>query len=649
MKKKTTHVLFCILALIICLSISLLFGHMLFVYTVPMQDAFYDLSMFFDGEAIPEDWQYDQKGWQVFLQEGEQITPLMANGTGGFTGLKKPGQTYYCARIMAETLDSPTLRLNTANQSVAVFLDEELLYTDNPELDNRIGHLTLPMLDWDRTEPLVLSLPLHYQGKTLTIAHSSGLGEKQAPEADLTVWPCMMHLYCGYSYESGLISESFRTAIPAALCFGTGVLLLAVFLWQLFTGKTDRSLLFLALTAFLWSAWQLSTSSFSGVYFGEIPADVSLLTRLLSVTALLLFLTSRLTGKLRLPFGILTALQGAAVLLFVVPCIDNTPGILWLNVSEWIGCGELLGILICMGWEWRRGNLFYRLFCPLTLTGMAAFPVRLLAVPSLRQEFVQQLSLGSQAYFLWKLMWLMLPTAILSAFLEWLSQEIDRRSATKFLMQQYELAQSGFENLRRHQEEVMILRHDMTKHLLFLQKSTTDKATSDYLEELIGQQQALSPVVQSQNRKLDIILNAKLGEAAEHGIAVEIIQADAPEALPLSDAELCALIMNLLDNAIHAACKAENPLLRLDLHQKNGFFVFVCENAVSSSDIQKEVQKKETVSEHGHGLRIIEQIIGKYGNLMEVTRSSGFYRVTIALPLHFTPPPPHANSAEGFL
>lgn len=647
MKKKNARILFCILALTVCLLISLLFGHILFVYTVPMQDATYDLSMFYDGEAIPEDWQYDQKGWRVFLQKGDQITALTANGYGGFTGLKEPGQTYYCARIMAETLDSPMLRLNTANKNVAVFLDDELLYTDCPELDNRIGYLTLPMLDWDRTEPLVLSLPLHYQGKTLTIAHSSGPGERQDPEADLTVWPCMMHLYCGYSYESGLISESFRTAIPAALCFGTGILLLAVFLWQLFTGKADRGLLFLALTAFLWSAWHISIPSFSGFYFGEMPVDVSFLSRLLSVTALLLFLTSRLTGKLLLPFGILTILQGASALLFAVRRVDNTFGTLWLNASEWIGFWGLLGILICMGWEWKRGNLFYRLFCPLALTGMTAFLIWLLAVPSLRQEFVQQLSLGAQAYFLWKLMWLMLPAAILSAFLEWLFQEIDRRSETKFLMQQYELAQSGFENLRRHQEEVMMLRHDMTKHLLYLQQSTTDKETFDYLEELIGQQQALSPVVQSRNRKLDIILNAKLGEATGHGIAVEVIQADAPESLPLSDAELCALMMNLLDNAIHAACKAESPFLRLDLHQKNGFFVFVCENAASSSDAPEEGQKKETVSEHGHGLRIIEQIIGKYGNLMETERSSDFYRVTIALPLRYTPP--HADSAESFL
>ena len=76
------------------------------------------------------------------------------------------------------------------------------------------------MLDWDRAESIVLSLPPDYHGKTLTVAQATSLGERQEPEADQVVWPCSVQLYCGYSYESGLISESFQTAIPATLCFG---------------------------------------------------------------------------------------------------------------------------------------------------------------------------------------------------------------------------------------------------------------------------------------------------------------------------------------------------------------------------------------------------------------------------------------------
>lgn len=632
MKKKMSRTLFHVFALGICLALCLLFGCVLFVYTVPMQDTSFDLSLMWEGEALPEDWQYDQKGWTVFTQEEEQQTILTADGMGGFTGLQKPGQTFYFSRALSETLDSPTLRLDASNRGMAVFLDGELLYTDCPELDNRIGYLTLPMLDWDRIEYIVLSLPPDYHGKTLTVAQATGMGERQDTEAAPVVWPCSVQLYCGYSYESGLISESFQTAIPATLCFGAGVLLLSAFLWQLFSGKSDCGLPFLALTTFLWSTERIAMSGFTYHYFGNLPVDVAGLSRLCSLTVLLLFLTSRLTGKRRIFFAALTVLQGILTLPAAVPDINSRVGFRWQSIPEQIGFYALTGVLVCIGWEWKRKHLFSRFFCPAVLAGLAVSTACILAVPTLRREAGQQLVLGAYGYFLWKLMALTMAAAVFAALMEWIMKEITRRAETKLLAQQYEIAKSGFENLRRHQEEVMMLRHDMKKHLTFLRQNVSDKGAVQYLDSLIGQQQALSPVVQSRNQALNIILSAKLGEATGKEIPVEVVQADAPKSLPLSDTELCALMMNLLDNAIHAAGKTEKPFLRLDMHQKDGFFVFVCENAAVPEPPEKSAEKKD-VMQHGLGMKIMEQIMNRHGNLMEVEQLSGSCRVTVALPL----------------
>lgn len=632
MKKKMSRTLFHVFALGICLALCLLFGYVLIVYTVPMQDASFDLSLMWEGETMPEDWQYDQKEWTVFTQEEEQQTILTADGMGGFTGLQKPGQTFYFSRALSETLSSPTLRLDASNRGMAVFLDGELLYTDCPELDNRIGYLTLPMLDWDRTEYIVISLPPDYHGKTLTVAQATSMGERQETEADTVVWPCPVQLYCGYSYESRLISESFQTAIPATLCFGAGVLLLSAFLWQLFSGRSDWSLPFLALTAFLWSTRQIAMSGFIYHYFDVLPADVADLSRLCSLTVLLLFLTSRLTGKRRIFFAALTVLQGILTLPAAVPDINSRVGFIWQSIPEQIGLYALTGVLVYIGWEWKRKHLFSRFFCPALLAGLAVSMTCILAVPTLRREAGQQLVLGAYGYFLWKLMTLTMAAAIFAALMEWIMKEITRRAETTLLAQQYEIAQSGFENLRRHQEEVMMLRHDMKKHLTFLRQNVSDKGAVQYLDSLIGQQQALSPVVQSRNQALNIILSAKLGEAAVKGIPVEVVQADAPKSLPLSDTELCALMMNLLDNAIHAAGKTEKPFLRLDMHQKDGFFVFVCENAAVPEPPEKSAEKKD-VMQHGLGMKIMKQIMNRHGNLMEVERLSGSCRVTVALPL----------------
>ena len=193
-------------AAILTLTLCLMFGALLLNCMKPMEDRTYDLSLIWVGEAMPEGWVCDPKGWTVFTQEGEVVTELVPNGSGGFDRLDELGQTFYFSRLLSEDVDSPTLRLDATISSVAVFLDGALIYTDCPELDHRIGNLCLPMLDWVREEPVLVTLPQNYAGKTLTIAQSTDPygGELQKPS--MTVWPCAVTLYCGYAYESALVT-----------------------------------------------------------------------------------------------------------------------------------------------------------------------------------------------------------------------------------------------------------------------------------------------------------------------------------------------------------------------------------------------------------------------------------------------------------
>ena len=171
-------------AAIFVLTLCAVSGGLLLKCMKPMGDRVYDLSLSWQqGEAMPQDWVYDQKGWTVFTQEGETITELIPDGFGGFSGLREFGQTFYFSRVMTEELDSPMLHLDAADRAFSVFQDGALLYTDCPESDNRMGHLRLPTLEWYREEPVLVTLPRDYAGKTLTIAQSTNPygGELQEP------------------------------------------------------------------------------------------------------------------------------------------------------------------------------------------------------------------------------------------------------------------------------------------------------------------------------------------------------------------------------------------------------------------------------------------------------------------------------------
>lgn len=179
-----------------------------------------------------------------------------------------------------------------------------------------------------------------------------------------------------------------------------------------------------------------------------------------------------------------------------------------------------------------------------------------------------------------------------------------------------------------------MLRHDMTRHLRALQGMVTEPQAAAYLHALTGEAVETRTMANTGNQMIDLLLNSRLAAAQDAGIAVELQLAQAPERLGLSDTELCSLLMNLLDNAVAGAQApgVAKPYLKLDLHIKNGFFVFVCENAATREWMEREHRKKP-MQTHGLGKKIIQQIVARHSGLLQTETGNDFYRVTLALPI----------------
>ncbi|MDE7245498.1 MAG: ATP-binding protein [Oscillospiraceae bacterium] len=615
MKKWTRFGAAAILALTLC-AVS---GALLLACMRPMENRTCDLSLFWEGEAIPEGWVYDQKGWTVFTQEGDAVTELVPDGYAGFTGLGEFGQTFYFSRVMTEQVDSPILRLEPAERNFAVFLDGDLLYTDCPELDNRIGYLRLPVSEWFREEPVLVTLPRNYAGKTLTIAQSTDPDGGELQEPDTKVWPCVVTLYCGYAYESALVAESFQTAVPAALAFAAGTLLLGLFLWQAWQGRPVLDALCGGLLACFWLAGRLALSLLPNVSFGPLPVDAATMARELSLTLLLVFLGSRLTKWRRAAVWVFAGAQGAAAAALAVMEITEVLTLEFMMALPVVGLAGVSAALVCGTLEWKR-SWFYRVFCPLTAAGAVLWA----ALGYWRFDG------RSPGMLLYPLAGIMTAAALFTALAEAVRREITRRTEARLLAQRQELTQASYEAMRRQNEQVMMLRHDMVKHFLLLRQTTGDEKTAAYLDELIGKNEKIRPVVQSGNEMLDVILNGKLSAAADAGIAVEIARMEAPDKLPLSDAELCSLMMNLLDNAVEGASATgvERPYIKLHMGVTKHFFLLYCENSTTLDHIQKE-----TAPGHGLGMKIIKQIVARYEDLLDTEYGTDHYSVKLAIPL----------------
>lgn len=620
-------------SVLIGLVLFLVFGRLLMIYSHPMEDIFLDLSVAPQEDGLymdPE--QFDSKGWSVYTADGQTRTELIPNGYGGYSGLEL-GQTFYYSRVLEENLDSPTLQIAAVEQTFAVWLDDVLLYTDLPDLDNRIGCLTLPMNDWLRGDSITISLPADYQGKTLTIAQSF---PDWAETSRITAYPTAVTLYCGYAYESSLISESYNTAIQCALVF-----LIGVFLMIAFIRSGDWGFICLTFVALCAMAERLIGTSFYYQYFGGNSNHFSSVVPLVSCLAVLVFLTLRAPNRKRFLQGTVfvaalsIAVNGICQLLFMG--FDNTQTVRnWFILHFPYWCAMLsLSVVLVQSWrDWKNSSWYYRIFTPTATLFVIVYWI-LSALVFQKGYFLQQILSGFaniQIQYLYShTAPAIILAAVIAAVVEAAKNEMNHLAEQHLVALKSELAMSSYENLNRQHEEVMMLRHDMTRHLHTIQEMSTEPQIQKYLSDLIGQNEKIRPVVQSGNEMLDILLNSKLSVAADLGIRTDIHQVHVPDVIPLSDADLCSLIINLMDNAIDAASKTSAPFLFLDIHTRDGYLAIVCEN--SYDPVLSTQAKKETVPTHGLGMKIIRNITQRYEGVFIADKDEGCYKCKIVIPL----------------
>lgn len=148
----------------------------------------------------------------------------------------------------------------------------------------------------------------------------------------------------------------------------------------------------------------------------------------------------------------------------------------------------------------------------------------------------------------------------------------------------------------------------------------------------------------SQPRFTDnLTLDAIFQDAAARAASAEIpFQAtvSVPKTLPLSDEDLCVLLMNMLDNAITAASQTpsdQERRLRVQVRCTGGFLAIHCENSFSgrlARDAQGRLcSTKDDGLGHGFGLKEMQHIAEKYGSILDIQTSENRFIVQTALKL----------------
>lgn len=217
----------------------------------------------------------------------------------------------------------------------------------------------------------------------------------------------------------------------------------------------------------------------------------------------------------------------------------------------------------------------------------------------------------------------------------------------KWIDRQIEEYQS--ELLRKYCDEVESMytkmrgwRHDYHNHIQALQASMAlgkYDEVNRYLRELNDDLTQVDTTVKTGRIMIDAILNGKLNIAAQNEIPVNV-KARIPEGTPVTDVDLCAVLGNLLDNAIeeNKRLPREERFLRIYIGRKNTQFYLAFTNAAGKKrDKRRGLFPSGKGTRRGLGLLRVESLVKKYGGLFSADSEDGGFTAELLIPLDLRP------------
>lgn len=239
----------------------------------------------------------------------------------------------------------------------------------------------------------------------------------------------------------------------------------------------------------------------------------------------------------------------------------------------------------------------------------------------------------------------LMPTATVLTFILFaiayqreLSRSIQAQCQADALELELACAQHEIAALRTIEERTAIYRHDLRHHLSMLGSliaSGRQEQALAYIRSTESEIDALVPARYCENETVNLLLSAFQAEAAERDVRVSV-RAALPKTLPLPDTELCALLLNGLENACEAAAALPEDAGRtvdVLLHVRQGNLLIEIKNPfVGEVAMQGDLPLSGKQGRH-YGCRSIQSIVQQRKGICTFQAQGGVFTLRIAIPL----------------
>ena len=293
----------------------------------------------------------------------------------------------------------------------------------------------------------------------------------------------------------------------------------------------------------------------------------------------------------------------------------------------------LHGLLAVLAARLSRGRKInrksaFRAVSALTLAGF-------LGVITLSEQTV--LSIPDDTLYMWTILAVVLMMSVLVFNIN-RQYEVEKELA-KLKSEQAELLERDYTAVNRAYQVNAKLFHDLHNHIGVLRQFLTHEKYGEavrYLDELQAPVRNLTAAVWTGDETADYLINSKAAAAEADGIRFQV-QVEFPRRTNIRSVDLCAILGNLLDNAIEAARQVPDPSRRtaaLTIRRIHQMLVIKVENSFSSVPVQENGELKTTKTEgglHGWGLKSAQAAAEKYDGMVQAGVSGEVFRAVATL------------------
>lgn len=217
----------------------------------------------------------------------------------------------------------------------------------------------------------------------------------------------------------------------------------------------------------------------------------------------------------------------------------------------------------------------------------------------------------------------------------YLADNLDMEKRLSDIRDDYDKQQEMAEEIRRIQQQIGLLKHDMKNHTLvilsYLEENKTEEARQ-YAGEILDKLNRMYTYVNVGNSLLSYIINSKLSMAKEQGIEIKA-EIENLSFSYMDSVDFSSLLNNMLDNAISGALESEGKKLEVNIVSEKGFDVITVKNSIDGSVLKDNPELASSKEEpgHGYGMKQMKAVTEKYEGNIDIYEKDGMFIVRVML------------------